>query len=169
MYDIVTNTYTYPEVFYRIVKIDRYVDQEDMQNMVELIFELFRDPHGGDENEEPTMDLVQDYPLLWDIFKRHADIDLKHDDISWWEFNSILKGLILEGECSLSKVMEYRGYTKPPKNYDENKHHQDMMKLKRRFALNKTEEQSRKELNNVVKSMMQFYQYRAKKNENRGQ
>ena len=62
-----------------------------------------------------TFDLNLDYKYYFVDFLR-LGINLNKDDISWWEFDSILEGLFLDDNSTLSKMMSYRLYEKPPNN-----------------------------------------------------
>lgn len=83
-----------------------------------------------------TFDLNLDYKYYFVDFLR-LGINLNKDDISWWEFDSILEGIFLDENSTLSKMMSYRLYEKPPKNpkQQEAEEHKFRMKMKIKYAL----------------------------------
>lgn len=88
-----------------------------------------------------TFDLNLDYKYYFVDFLR-LGINLNKDDIPWWEFDSILEGLFLDDNSTISKVLNYRLYEKPSKNpkIQEDKEHKFRMKMKNRYALSDLEE-----------------------------
>jgi hypothetical protein len=64
-------------------------------------------------------------------------IDLNRDNISWWEFDTILEGIFLQEQSTIGKVIQYRTYEKPTGNYKtaEQKEHKYYMDKKRQYAL----------------------------------
>lgn len=100
----------------------------------------------GNNSGKKTFDLNLDYKYYFVDFLR-LGINLNKDDISWWEFDAILEGIFLDENSTLSKMMSYRLYEKPPKNpkqqeLNENKFR---MKMKAKYALS-NEENSNKAL-----------------------
>lgn len=88
-----------------------------------------------------TFDLNLDYKYYFVDFLR-LGINLNKDDIPWWEFDSILEGLFLDDNSTISKVLNYRLYEKPSKNpkVQEEKEHKFRMKMKNKYALSDLEE-----------------------------
>ena len=64
-------------------------------------------------------------------------INLNTDDISWWEFDSLLDWFFRKEDSSISNMMNFRLYEKPPKNskVQEEKEHRYRMKMKEKYAL----------------------------------
>ena len=90
----------------------------------------------GNNSGKKTFDLNLDYKYYFVDFLR-LGINLNKDDISWWEFDAILEGIFLDENSTLSKMMSYRLYEKPPKNpkqqeLNENKFR---MKMKAKYTL----------------------------------
>jgi hypothetical protein len=83
-----------------------------------------------------VFDLEHDYKYYYTDFKK-LGIDLNIDNISWWEFDTLLEGIFLQENSSIAKVIQYRTYEKPPKNYktSEEKEHKFYMEKKRQYAL----------------------------------
>jgi hypothetical protein len=48
-----------------------------------------------------------DAPLIYAAFVQQYGIDLSEDDLHWWKFSALFKGL--DEECEISKIMGYRG------------------------------------------------------------
>ena len=99
-------------------------------------------------NNEKIFDFFLDYKYYYyDFYK--LGIDLNKDDIDWWQFNTLLEGILLQKEGALLQVLEYRTYKKPtenPKVY-QNKIHQYYLRKKREFALPQEENSSDKGFN----------------------
>lgn len=89
--------------------------------------------HGSGER---VFDLGLDYKYYFVDFLR-LGINLNSQDIPWWEFDSILEGIFLDDKSTMSKVMNYRLYKKPPKNpkQQEEQEHKFRMKMKMKYAL----------------------------------
>ena len=83
-----------------------------------------------------TFDLNLDYKYYFVDFLR-LGINLNKEDISWWEFDSILESIFLDDKSTMSRVMNYRLYEKPPKSakMQEEKEHKFRMKMKMKYAL----------------------------------
>ena len=81
-------------------------------------------------------DLEHDYKYYYTDFKK-LGIDLNKDKISWWEFDTLLEGILLQENSVIGKVLQYRTYEKPPKSYktSEEKEHKFYMEKKRQYAL----------------------------------
>lgn len=64
-------------------------------------------------------------------------INLNTDDVPWWEFDAILEAIMLDDKSTISRVLSYRLYEKPPKNTktQEEKRHRFMMEMKRKYSL----------------------------------
>ena len=90
----------------------------------------------GNNSGKKTFDLNLDYKYYFVDFLR-LGINLNKDDISWWEFDAILEGIFLDENSTLSKMMSYRLYEKPPKNpkQQELNEHKFRMKMKAKYAL----------------------------------
>lgn len=83
-----------------------------------------------------VFDLDLDFKYYYTDFKR-LGIDLLKDNITWWEFDTILEGILLLDNSSIGQVLKYRTYEKSPKNYktSEEKEHKFYMEKKRQYAL----------------------------------
>jgi hypothetical protein len=87
---------------------------------------------------EKILDLEHDFKYYYTDFLK-LGIDLNKQDISWWEFDNILEGILLQGNSTLGKVLEYRTYEKPTGNYKthEQREHKFNMEKKRQYSLPK--------------------------------
>lgn len=83
-----------------------------------------------------TFDLSYDYKYYFVDFLK-LGINLNKQDISWWEFESILESIFLDENSNMSKVLSYRLYKKPPKDYKtyEREEHRRRMDMKRKYSL----------------------------------
>jgi hypothetical protein len=66
-------------------------------------------------NGEKTFDLELDYKYYFHDFLK-LGINLNTDDISWWEFDSLLESILLTENTAIGKVLQHRTYKTPPKN-----------------------------------------------------
>ena len=163
--------YSYIDIFTRLVpdypiELLEYWEDEEIIAYVELFFSCLgsNKSKGADkEPSKPFTDYVQDYPYIWDSFKAKRNIDLNTDDINWWQFQTIFEAIILEGDGSYGKVLEYRTYKKPPKKGGEKRHHELMMKMKSLFSL-KVDENLRKQIvNNGINKMFMWAEAEAER------
>lgn len=85
---------------------------------------------------QKTFDIYYDYKYYYVDFLK-LGIDLNKDNITWWEFDSILEGIFLQKESTIGQVLEYRLYKRPSKNVKmlEEEEHKFKMQMKRKYAL----------------------------------
>lgn len=85
---------------------------------------------------EKTFDFELDYKYYYYDFLK-LGIDLNTRDISWWEFDNLLEGILLTDNTAIGKVLAYRTYEKPSKNPKvvEQKEDRFYQNMKRRYAL----------------------------------
>lgn len=85
---------------------------------------------------ERNFDIVLDYKYYFVDFMKYG-INLNKDEIDWWEFDTILGGIMLDDKSTISRVISYRIYEKPPKSIktQEEKEHKFRMQMKRKYAL----------------------------------
>lgn len=83
-----------------------------------------------------TFDLNYDYKYYFPDFLKYG-INLNKQDIDWWEFDTILGAILIDENSNMKKILNYRTYEKPSKSEKtrETIKHQQMMKLKRKYAL----------------------------------
>lgn len=97
---------------------------------------IFDTRKGTGSKSKKNFDINYDYKFYFPDFLKYG-INLNKEDIDWWEFNKILDAILLDDNSNMHKVLEYRNYEKPIKNEKtrENIRHQQMMKLKQKYAL----------------------------------
>lgn len=85
---------------------------------------------------EKIFDLNLDYKYYFCDFIK-IGINLNTDEISWWEFNALLEGFFLDEKSTISTVLGYRTYKKPPSNpkTQEANQHKFYMNMKRKYSL----------------------------------
>jgi hypothetical protein len=85
---------------------------------------------------EKIFDLELDYKYYYIDFLK-LGIDLKQDNISWWEFDSLLEGILLSKDSSIGQVLQYRTYKTPSKSIktSENEENKFYLEKKRQYAL----------------------------------
>lgn len=83
-----------------------------------------------------TFDFELDFKYYYYDFIK-IGIDLLKDNISWWQFDSMLEDIFLMEHSAIGKVIEYRCYEKPTKNAKqaEQKENRFYMDMKRKYAL----------------------------------
>ena len=113
---------------------------DDFKNIhIEQVFAyLFHDSRGKSKGGKSNFDNILDYRYVYQSFKQVYNVDLNKDDITWWEYSSMLEGCF-NTECMLSTVIKYRDMTIPPKASEENK--QSILSLKHKYML-RTESQN---------------------------
>lgn len=115
-----------------IYDIEDDVNKEALLNEISLyIFET-----QNKKSTEPIFDLELDYKYYFpDFFGK--GINLNTDEISWWEFNSLLEAFFLNKKSTISTVLGYRTYKKPSSNIktQENEQHRFYLAMKRQYAL----------------------------------
>ena len=118
----------------KLLELD--IDKDKKYVLNEISKYLFNPKSGGRGNSEKHFDLNHDYKYYFVDFIRMG-INLNHQDIDWWEFISILDGIMLDEEATISKVIGYRTYTKPSSSTktQEEKRHRFMMKMKQKYSL----------------------------------
>ena len=97
---------------------------------------LFNPQNGGIQPTRRNFDINYDYKYYFVDFLKFG-INLNKQDIDWWEFNSVLDGIMLNDNSVISTVIGYRVYEKPSENpkVRESKHHQYMMEMKQKYRL----------------------------------
>jgi len=89
-----------------------------------------------EKSTEKVFDLNYDYKYYFCDFMK-IGINLNTDEISWWEFNSLLEGFFLDEKSTISTVLGYRTYKKPPNNPKTQESNQNRFynEMKRKYAL----------------------------------
>lgn len=103
-----------------------------LNEISKYIFEINKKHSQG----KKTFDLNLDYKYYFPDFLS-LGINLNKDEISWWEFECLLDWFFRKEDSSISNMMGYRLYEKPPKNIktQEEKEHKFRMQMKRKYAL----------------------------------
>ena len=91
--------------------------------------------HSSKQNET-YFDINLDYEHYFPDFLKYK-INLNKDDIDWWEFDKILKAIILDKNSNMHQIIEFRSYEKPPKTIkaQQEKEHRFRMQKKREYSL----------------------------------
>ena len=126
-----------------------------LNELIEYIIDISQNSNG-----EKTFDLEEDYKYYYVDFLK-LGIDLNKKEISFWEFNTILDGILLTENSVIGKVLEYRLWkpaSKSQKQFEnEDRKFHNEMKLK--YALkgsNKTK------VVNGLEKMFRFAETKAK-------
>lgn len=106
-------------------------------------------------NDEIDMDLEQDFNLIRASFKKDYNIDLPNENMHYYDFCMYLNGL--SEECILNRIRSLRTYDvrkiedrKERNRIIKAQKHFELKKLKRENHLTKEQEQSMKELNELL-------------------
>ena len=95
-------------------------------------------------NEEPDMDYIEDYNLIWaSMYSDYSGLDIDKEKIHWWKFNDLMNGLSnseLGNCCALNRVRNLRNYD--TKNIKDKKEREKIEKAKKRFALKKNKKEN---------------------------
>lgn len=86
--------------------------------------------------KEKNFDINSDYEYYFPDFLKYG-INLNKQDIDWWEFQKVLNSIMLNKDSTISTIISFRTYEKPPKNLktQEEKEHKFRMEMKRKYAL----------------------------------
>lgn len=117
------------------------LSDSDAQLILDEVTKYVFDTRNGKSGKK-TFDLNLDYKYYFVDFLK-LGINLNEVDIPWWEFDSILEGIFLDENSTLSKMLSYRLYEKPSKNHKQQEvnEHKFRMQMKAKYALS-TEEVS---------------------------
>ena len=109
---------------------------EDSNIVMDEISKYIFDTSSSSIKGEKTFDLNYDYKYYFVDFFR-LGVNLNKQDIDWWEFNSLLEGIMLDENSTISRVMNYRLYKKPSKSAktQEMQEHKFRMEMKRKYSL----------------------------------
>jgi len=137
-----------------LITLDIELNIEQKIRLINDIFHSLFKPNKS--SGKKSIDYLIDYRLIWDSFKGHRQIDLNINKINWWEFSACLEGLLLEGKCSIAKVVEIR-QTKIPKQDKYNKEHiESLRSLKSSYALGGSSDK-----NKVLADLFNFLKIKA--------
>lgn len=110
-------------------------------------------------NGKKIFDIYLDYRYYYyDFYK--LGIDLNKDDIDWWQFDTLLEGILLQKEGAMLQVLGYRSYKKPSGNIRvyQNEEHQYYLSKQRQYDL-PTEE---KEIEDGFNKMWEYLESQQK-------
>ena len=106
------------------------------------------------KNEEPDMDFIYDYGLIWASFMSDYKIDIDKEDMHWWKFFELLNGLSsseLGNSCILNKIRAGRTYD--AKEIKDNKKRQEFIDWQKSIALPKKKKKITKKQKDMVKDI----------------
>lgn len=93
-------------------------------------------------NEEPDMDLIQDFPYIEASFMSDYGMSIKDKSMHWWEFYYLLCGLsqsTFGNSCVLNRIRDLRNLDL--NKIDDPKEREKLKKAKEQFALKKREKE----------------------------
>lgn len=107
-------------------------------------------------NEEPDMDYIYDYGLIWASFMSDYKIDIDETNLHWWKFYELINGLSsseLGNSCILNKIRAGRKYD--PKEIKDNKKRQEFIEWQKSIALPKKKKIVTEKQKDMVKDIYQ--------------
>lgn len=116
------------------IEIEEEYQEQILNEISNYLFKKQSSIGGG----EKVFDYAEDYKYYYvDFLEVGQGIDLNKQDISWWEFDSILEGILLKENSIIGQVISYRTYKKPSKNSKTNEEIENnyYMSKKRQYAL----------------------------------
>lgn len=119
---------------------------------------LFKPSKGG----EKSFDYVQDSELIYAAFYQAYHIDLIEEQgkLHWWKFSSLLNAL--PSDTRFSEIVSIRTRPVPaPTKYNEQER-QNLMRLKREYALSMTSEEREEQLQNSLRQVANWLRSAAK-------
>lgn len=106
------------------------------------------------QNEQPDMDFIYDYGLIWASFMSDYKIDIDETNMHWWKFYELVNGLSnseLGNSCILNKIRAGRTYD--PKEIKDNKKRQEFIEWQKSIALPKKKKVVTESQKNMVKDI----------------
>ena len=97
--------------------------------------------------EEPDMDFLQDYGLIWvSMYSDYNGLDIDKEQIHWWKFMDLMNGLSnseMGNCCALNRVRNLRNYDL--KDIKDPKERKKIIDAKKQVALKKNKKKATKE------------------------
>ncbi len=110
------------------------------------------------KNEEPDMDYIQDYNLIWaSMYGDYNGLDIEKEEIHWWKFMDLLNGLSnseLGNCCVLNRIRNLRNIN--PKEIKDVKERQKIIDLQKEFALKKKQKKKKQATKKEKESAKEF-------------
>lgn len=133
-------------------------DKEFVLNEISLY--LFGENKGG--GGKKTFDYSLDYRHYFIDFLK-LGINLNTQNITWWEFITILESLFEDETSNIVKVMRYRNYKKPSKSSKiaEQEEHKYYLEKQKQYAL--PIEQNNYKVDSGLGSLFGFVESKARK------
>ena len=159
MYEAIENLdeWDKPEVmlYYLLKKPPKKPSVELLKAVVGI---LFKPSKGG----EKKFDFVQDAELIYAAFYQAYGIDLIQEQgkLHWWKFSALLNGL--PSDTRFSEIVSIRTRPIPaPTKYNEQER-QNLIRLKREYALKLSTEERNEQLQNSLRQVVGWLQSQAK-------
>ena len=110
-------------------------------------------------NEEPDMDYIEDYDLIWTSFySDYNRLDIDKEEMDWQKFNKLINGLSnsdMGNCCVLNRVRNLRNLD--TKKISDPEERQKIEKAKRQVALKKKRNHKKKQFTDEeIKNMEEF-------------
>ena len=121
------------KIIHRLIFKEIPKDDSELRKQQDLFFEIIRGEidNSAAPSGRKTLDILADYEYIYQSFAL-IGIDLQSELMHWYRFNEILQGLLLKGDCPISKVVEIRNLN--PDDF-KGKQKAEVYRLKKQFAL----------------------------------
>ena len=117
-----------------------------------------RDVNEKKTNEEPDMDLIQDFPYIEASFMSDYGMSIKDRPMHWWEFYYLLCGLSQSefgNNCILNRIRDLRHLDL--NKIDDPKEREKLKKAKEQFALKKRNEKKKEYTQKEIDAMEEYH------------
>ena len=117
-----------------------------------------RDVNEEKPNEEPDMDLIQDFPYIEASFMSDYGMSIKDKPMHWWEFYYLLCGLSQSefgNNCILNRIRDLRHLDL--NKIDDPKEREKLKKAKEQFALKKRNEKKKEYTQKEIDAMEEYH------------
>lgn len=132
-------------IIYKLFGSEALNDTENHVKLLELAQRyLLCGKSYEEKKEEPDMDFVEDYNLIWaSIYSDYNGLDIDKENIHWWKFNDLINGLSyseLGNCCVLNRIRSLRTFDE--KTIKDKKERDKIIEAKKKVALKKNKKEN---------------------------
>lgn len=127
-------------------------DHETSIDLLVLILNLFKIDNTSKKNDEPVLDLEQDWALIISAFQQAYKIDLTIErNIHYLRFMALIKGI--PKDTRLAEIMEIRARPVPAINNHNREQVTELIRLKAEYAIKKNSLDFNESVGNLFNSL----------------
>lgn len=151
----------YLAIIYLLFGDDGLNDKEHYNELMEkanYFLKCGKVDEGINNNEEPDMDFIQDFPYIEASFMSDYGISIKDKPMHWWEFYYLLCGLSQSefgNSCVLNRIRDLRHLDL--NKIDDPKEREKMRKAKEQFALKKRDKKKKDFTQEEIDAMEEYH------------